>query len=224
MPAPPEEPPDRPQPPQPPDPTGTTEPADPGLAGLRLLAHPLRLRLLSLLTGCPMSAAEAARELGETQANTSYHLRRLHEGGLLEIAEEVNVSGGRARRYRHDPESGPAALNRPDATGQDHRQVAAALAAELQRRTARRRPDDPGHLTDAEVWIDPGEWQRLVEAAADIAARLHAAARPPHTPGTVPTSSTLVMFELAGPDPATGPGSGAATGPATGGGAGGQHP
>lgn len=216
MPAPPEEPPGR------PDPTEPTESADPGLAGLRLLAHPLRLRLLSLLTGCPMSAAEAARELGETQANTSYHLRRLHEGGLLEIAEEVNVSGGRARRYRHDPESGPAALNGPDTTGQDHRQVAAALAAELQRRTARRRPDDPGHLTDAEVWIDPGEWRRLVEAAADIAARLHAAARPPHTPGTVPTSSTLVMFELAGPDPASGPGSG--TGPATGGGADGQHP
>ncbi|WP_268815939.1 helix-turn-helix domain-containing protein [Amycolatopsis alkalitolerans] len=39
-----------------------------------MLAHPLRLRLLSLLTGASLSAAEAARELGETQANVSYHL------------------------------------------------------------------------------------------------------------------------------------------------------
>ncbi|MFD0801388.1 helix-turn-helix domain-containing protein, partial [Streptomonospora algeriensis] len=89
----------------------------PGLAGLRLLAHPLRLRLLSLLTAQTMSAAEAARELGETHANVSYHLRRLHEGGLLEVAEEVRVSGGRARRYRHDPASGPPALATKPAAG-----------------------------------------------------------------------------------------------------------
>ncbi|GAA1761424.1 helix-turn-helix domain-containing protein [Streptomonospora arabica] len=169
----------------------------PDLAGLRLLAHPLRLRLLSLLTAQAMSAAEAARELGESQANVSYHLRRLHGGGLLEVAEEVRVSGGRARRYRHDPASGPSALAAgPAATGVDHRAVAAALAAELQRRAARRRADDRGHITDAEVWVDPGEWHRIVEAVSGAADRLHAAARPPHTPGTVPTSTTLAMFTL----------------------------
>ena len=34
------------------------------VVSLRSLAHPVRLRMLSLLTGAPMSAAEVARELG----------------------------------------------------------------------------------------------------------------------------------------------------------------
>ena len=36
-----------------------------GVTGqMRALAHPTRLRILSLLTGAPMTAAEVARELG----------------------------------------------------------------------------------------------------------------------------------------------------------------
>ena len=50
-----------------------------------------------------MSAAEVAREIGGTQANASYHLRQLYDAGLLDVAEEVSVRGGQAKRYRHDP-------------------------------------------------------------------------------------------------------------------------
>ncbi|MFD0776961.1 hypothetical protein ACFQZ2_23750, partial [Streptomonospora algeriensis] len=70
------------------------------------------------------------------------------------------------------------------------------------------RADGPGHLTDAEVWVDPAEWHSLVQAVSDAADRLHAAARAPHTPGTIPTSTTLVMFALA--SAATGGGDAAA--------------
>jgi predicted transcriptional regulator len=52
--------------------------------------------ILSLLTGIAMSAAEAARELGETQAIVSSHFRRLHDAGLLDVAEEVEIRGGKA--------------------------------------------------------------------------------------------------------------------------------
>jgi hypothetical protein len=38
---------------------------------LRATAHPIRLRLLSLLTGLAMGAAEAGRELGLSQAAAS---------------------------------------------------------------------------------------------------------------------------------------------------------
>ncbi|RIJ59412.1 ArsR family transcriptional regulator, partial [Clavibacter lycopersici] len=76
------------------------------LRDLRVIAHPLRLRLLSLCTRSPVSASEAARELGETQANVSYHLRRLREAGLLEEAGVERIRGGAARRYRHVPASG----------------------------------------------------------------------------------------------------------------------
>ena len=56
---------------------------DERISDLRATAHPLRLRMLSLLTGAELSAAEVARELGVSQANASYHLRLLLDAGLL---------------------------------------------------------------------------------------------------------------------------------------------
>ena len=56
---------------------------DEKLSRLRAAGHPLRLRMLSLLTGAELSAAEVARELDLTHANASYHLRLLENAGLL---------------------------------------------------------------------------------------------------------------------------------------------
>ncbi len=63
----------------------------------RATAHPLRLQILSLLTGTELSAAEIARELDTTQANASYHLRVLAGAGLLEPAGEEQIRGGVAK-------------------------------------------------------------------------------------------------------------------------------
>src|ERR1035438_78848 len=71
------------------------------LVALRALAHPLRLRMLSLLTGAAMSAAELARELGVSQALASYHLRQLADAEAVELAEERSRRGGKERRYRY---------------------------------------------------------------------------------------------------------------------------
>jgi DNA-binding transcriptional ArsR family regulator len=162
--------------------------------GLRALAHPLRLRLLSLLTGQAMSAAEAARELGETQANVSYHLRRLHAAGLLEPAGEVVVRGGRAKRYQHDPQSG-ATVNAT--TSGEFQLLAAALADELRRRSRLRVAGAPGALTDAEFWVDPEVWQRAGQLAGELGDLLHSAARPSGAPGAVRVSATVVLFQMA---------------------------
>ena len=61
---------------------------------LRAMAHPLRLRILSLLTGAELSAAEVARELDLSHANASYHLRVLLDAELLEVAGEERIRGG----------------------------------------------------------------------------------------------------------------------------------
>ncbi|WP_193789700.1 ArsR/SmtB family transcription factor [Nocardiopsis halophila] len=169
-----------------------TEPV-PGAVTLRAFAHPLRLRLISLLTGAPMSAAEAARELGESQANVSYHVRRLHEAGLLTFAEEVPVRGGRALRYRHDPASGPAIAQ---GGTEDLRMLAAALSEELQRRSRLRDPEPPRHFTDTEVWVAPEEWAALVERASELGEELHRAARAPRSPGAIPVSASLLFFAM----------------------------
>src|ERR1700761_6865199 len=72
-------------------------------AALRAMAHPIRLQIMSLLTGAPMPAAEVARELGITHANASYHLRNLLAGGMIVAAGEEKIRGGLAKRYRYDP-------------------------------------------------------------------------------------------------------------------------
>ncbi len=59
--------------------------------------------MLSLLTGAPHSAAELARELGGSQANASYHERRLEHAGLVVVVEQLSVGGVQARRYHTWP-------------------------------------------------------------------------------------------------------------------------
>jgi DNA-binding transcriptional ArsR family regulator len=176
-------------------PTGNSDTeSQTGSEGLRVFAHPLRLRIMSLLTGTAMSAAEVARELGTTQANASYHLRRLHGAGLLDVAEEIQIRGGLARRYRHQPASGERIrTGKPD----DHRLLAAALAAELQRRTAFRVPGTTAPMTDAELWVDPETWQEIRDSVTEAMHRLHDVAQPPRTAGTVRVSATVSLFQMA---------------------------
>ncbi|MFC7616131.1 ArsR/SmtB family transcription factor [Actinokineospora soli] len=152
---------------------------------MRALAHPLRMRILTLLTGSAMSAAEVARELGGTQANISYHLRKLFDAGLLDMVEEVPIRGGVAKRYRHRPR-GP----RPDPTPDR------AMLTELTRRSALRAAH--GTAADAELWVDPELWQETVDAVRALNDRLHRAARPAHTPGTVRVSTTISLRDGTG--------------------------
>ena len=52
---------------------------------LRVLAHPLRSRLLGALRhGGPATATALAARLGTNSGATSYHLRQLAEAGLVE--------------------------------------------------------------------------------------------------------------------------------------------
>ena len=65
---------------------------------LKVLAHPLRSRLLTALRmGGPATATALARELETNSGATSYHLRRLASVGLVEETEEGR---GRERPWR----------------------------------------------------------------------------------------------------------------------------
>lgn len=65
---------------------------------LRAMAHPLRLRMLALLTAKgPLTATEVGEELGESPANCSFHLRTLAKYGF---AEEAPGGTGRRRPWR----------------------------------------------------------------------------------------------------------------------------
>ncbi len=68
-------------------------------AGLKALAHPLRLGLLrELRTFGPDTASGLARRLGESSGATSYHLRMLERHGFVE--EDATRGSGRDRWWR----------------------------------------------------------------------------------------------------------------------------
>lgn len=158
---------------------------------LRALAHPLRLRLLSLLTGAPMSAAEVARELGLAHAAASYHLRQLLAVGLVEVAEERSNRGGRERVYRPTPTRRPE-----DETVESRRLLTAALSEELRRRSAEVDLDAPSTLGDAELWVTPEVLLEVRDRVRAALTLLHEQAQPPRTPGTRRVAATAAVFGM----------------------------
>lgn len=163
-------------------------------AALRAMAHPIRLRIMSLLTGAPLTAAEVARELGISHANASYHLRNLLTGGLIVPAGEEKIRGGVAKRYRYDAHRDEGVGGRSD---EEVRADFIAIAHELIRRAQVTRLSPDGKLlADADLWVDPETWREIRSRVHDAVRELHDAARPPRTPGTIRTGTTVAMFEM----------------------------
>ena len=165
-----------------------------GVRRLRATAHPVRLEMLSLLTGAELSAAEVARELGITQANASYHLRLLRTAGLLEEAGREKVNGGTAKRYR-------ALWDRQQPRDPDH--ADADAEAEIRAmfevgasRLGQRRWGTPGHYTDAALWVEPEVWDQVLERLTEASRLMHESARPPRTEGTLRANLSVFAFRL----------------------------
>ncbi len=163
---------------------------DDEVASLRAVAHPVRLRILSLLTGTELSAAEVARELDLTHANASYHLRVLAQAG------EEKIRGGVAKRYRH-PWAKVRDSDRGAPADQRIRELyLRAMAEEMVRRFRGRKPRTRSHLTDAELWVSPEVWARARALVVEASELLHSEAQPPRTAGTRHVNMTAALFEM----------------------------
>ncbi len=159
---------------------------------LRALAHPLRLRMMTLMWPGPMSAAELARELDVSHALASQHLRQLRNAELVELAEERIRRGGRERRYR-------AVRGRPLSEQREGSALLAeTLAYTLRERVARRDPAGEGVTSDAELWVDQQVWEDARQRLAALTMELHDAAQPARSAGTVPVGLTVMAFPLLG--------------------------
>jgi len=167
--------------------------SDDATRALRAMAHPLRLQILSLLTGAELSAAEVARELDITHANASYHLRVLLDAGELEIASEERIRGGDAKRYRHPWQQH---VRKGEIASKDREVFARAQAEELVRRVRQAVPKRYGQYTDAELWVSAEEFDAVRALLGEATTRLHAAARPPRSAGTRRVGLTIAMFEM----------------------------
>jgi predicted ArsR family transcriptional regulator len=167
---------------------------DEGLSALRSVAHPVRLRILSMLTAQAMSAAEVARELDLTHANASYHLRVLHDAGELVVESEEKIRGGTAKRYRYVVGRGSARSAGPGAD-QDLMALQLATNSEMIRRLAER-VQGPTNASDIETWVTPETWQRAIDSIREAMVLLHQEARPPRTEGTIHVSASSLAFVM----------------------------
>ncbi|WP_300399655.1 helix-turn-helix domain-containing protein [Nocardioides sp.] len=171
------------------------------VSAMRAVAHPVRLQMLSLLTGTEMSAAEVARELDLTHANASYHLRVLVDADEIVVAGEEKIRGGVAKRYRypHERRGEHARPDRP--TSDDQVFYARALGQEIERRIQQRRTDggSKGFNSDLEGWVSPDAWAKACELLAEASFLLHEANRAPRTPGTIHVSHTAWAFQMEQP-------------------------
>ena len=175
---------------------------DDATRNLRAIAHPVRLQILSLLTGAELSAADVARELDLTHANASYHLRVLLDAGELEIASEERIRGGVAKRYRHPWEKDFRPRQRT-VSNEERAIYARAMAEELVRRSRLARTDRArSRFSDAELWVTPEDYATATEAIDRASTTLHGAARPPRSEGTIKVAFSAALFEMEpGPDP-----------------------
>lgn len=67
---------------------------------LKVLAHPLRLKILKRAQISEVSAKEAALELSEPIGKVSYHVRVLADAGLLELTRQTPRRGAIESHYR----------------------------------------------------------------------------------------------------------------------------
>jgi DNA-binding transcriptional ArsR family regulator len=66
---------------------------------VKMLAHPLRLRLLMALQGREASPSQLADELGVALGTVSYHMRILHEKGFIKLVREEQKRGAMEHYY-----------------------------------------------------------------------------------------------------------------------------
>ncbi|MGV9313511.1 helix-turn-helix domain-containing protein [Streptomyces sp. NPDC003691] len=149
-------------------------------ASLRVLAHPLRLNVLTLLRERgPSTATRVSGELGINPGAASYHLRRLASGGL--IVEDPDRGTGRERWWKsahrqsiHDPAAAPAEQRE---AGRAYTHAVALAAADRLRRAAHEVPLLPQEWLDVTAYGDfllyltPGDVDRMRAEIFEVVSR-----------------------------------------------------
>jgi DNA-binding transcriptional ArsR family regulator len=175
---------------------------------VKALSHPLRVRILALLQERTASPRELAEWLDATLGTVSYHVRTLHDFGLIELVSTTQVRGAIAHHYRSKvvprvsdeawasaaPIVKQAAVGAALQTVDDYARASAA-AGGFDRSEA--------HLTRTSLRLDAKGWQAAAKACerllADLAKVEDAAskrlAREPHAEGASDAAVVVMLFE-----------------------------
>ena len=138
--------------------------------------HPLRVRILAMLQERTASPVELADWLGSRLGTVAYHVRTLHQLGLIELVDETRVRGAVAHHYRAkerplvsdeawgeaSPMAKQAAVGASLQTIDDYARASAASGG-FDRADA--------HLSRMRIELDEQGWRELSEAAAELLGR-----------------------------------------------------
>ena len=184
---------------------------------VKALGHPLRVRIIALLQERTASPRELAQWLDATLGTVSYHVRTLHDLGLIELVRTSQVRGAIAHHYRarvrprvsDEAWAAAAPIAKQAAVGAtlqivDDYARASAAAGGFDRREA--------HLTRTNMRLDAKGWQaaaraceRLITELAKIEeAASRRLAKDPHAAGASDAAVVQMLFEavkLTQPEP-----------------------
>ena len=177
---------------------------------VKALSHPLRVRILALLQERTASPRELAEWLDATLGTVSYHVRTLHDFGLIELVRTTQVRGAIAHHYRSKvpprvcdeawasaaPIVKQAAVGAALQTVDDYARASAA-AGGFDRAEA--------HLTRTHLRLDAKGWQAAAKACDRLLAELakveEAASRrlgrDPHSDDASDAAVVVMLFEAA---------------------------
>lgn len=144
-----------------------------------------------MVTGAPLSAADVADAVGLAHAAASYHLRQLASAGFIEPVDEPAARGraGRPRRlYRMRDEAFQGF--KAESSALLNRTVISELERRLQEAAAHHK------TVDAEVWIAPEDWDRVVELVDQASEIVHKRALAPGTLRSKHIAFTTLLFDL----------------------------
>jgi len=175
---------------------------------VKALSHPLRVRILALLQELTASPRGLAEWLDATLGTVSYHVRTLHDFGLIELVRTSQVRGAIAHHYRSrvrprvsdeawasaTPIVKQAAVGAALQTVDDYARASAA-AGGFDRGEA--------HLTRTSLRLDDKGWQAAARACekllADLAKVEEAAskrlARDPDSAEATDAALVVMLFE-----------------------------
>jgi DNA-binding transcriptional ArsR family regulator len=70
---------------------------------VKAMSHPVRVRIMAMLAERKASPNELSQWLGTTLGATAYHVRALHNLGLIELVDETRVRGAVEHHYKAKP-------------------------------------------------------------------------------------------------------------------------
>ena len=182
---------------------------------IKVLAHPLRVRILAILEQRVASPSEIAGELEASLGVVSYHVRRLEALGLIKLVRKTPRRGAVEHYYRadaqhHIPDEAWAQV--PDIV---RRAMAGATLGEISARVNAAAAEggfsrDDAHLSLTKMALDEQGWEaiskelaKLLERVDRIQAESHERLRKDDHVGERHAMVSMMLFESADVSAAT---------------------